>query len=220
VRITTGTTALLIALTTVWPGGFSAWRWLVELAPPLSAARAVARIGLLLPLAAAIVLVSVADRRLRRLPRAVVLIGFALAGAEQLARVRLHDKAEQRRWVAEIVRRIDPAARAFVLTRTQRSPGNTRVHVDAMWAASTAGVPTVNGHSGNAPRGWEPMRMVRVRDEAGRREFRASLDAWLAAHRVASEDVQWIEMPLTYRAKAKRSALGSASDRGAPELVQ
>jgi hypothetical protein len=31
-----------------------------------------------------------------------VLIAIALAGAEQLARVRLHDKAEQRQWVAEI----------------------------------------------------------------------------------------------------------------------
>lgn len=201
VRLTACSAVLLMATTTMLPGGFSVWGWLVELVPPLAAARAVARIGLLLPLAAAVILVSAVDRAGRRSSRAALLLGLALAGSEQLCRLRLYDKATQRYWVGQIVERIDPEARSFVLTRRQRVPGAVRLHLDAMWAASITGRPTVNGHSGNSPPGWGGLRMARLQNEAQREEFRAALDAWLASHGVASDSVQWIEAPPGYRGR-------------------
>lgn len=199
VRLAAGAALLLMAVTTVLPGGFTLWGWVVRLAPPLAAARAVARIGLLLPLAAAVILVAAADRARGRLARATLLLGLALAAAEQLGHLRLHNKAAQRRWVAEIVGRIEPEARAFVVTRKLRRPEATRLHVDAMWAASLSGVPTVNGHSGNMPPGWEAVRGARVKDAAQRVAFQAALGGWLASQGAAGESVQWIEVPLGYR---------------------
>jgi hypothetical protein len=200
-----------MALTTVLPGGFCAWRWLVDLAPPLAAARAVARVGLLLPLAAAVIIACAADSARSRLGRSALLLALALAGVEQLSGMRLHDKASQRHWVGEIVRRIDPGTRAFVVTRPQRSPGAVRLHLDAMWAAAIAGVPTVNGHSGNQPPGWDPLRSARTRNSAQRVAFRQSLDFWLESHGVPPEQVQWIEMPPDYREHRRRDG---ASGRG------
>ncbi len=199
VRLASAVALVLIAITTILPGGFTLWRWVVEITPPLAAARAVVRIGLLLPLAAAVILVTAVARAQSRLARTILLVVLALAGVEQLGRFDSYNKETQRVWVDELASRIDPHARAFVVTRTERYPPATVLHLDAMWAASLSGVPTVNGYSGNSPPQWQALRQARVRDRAQRETFREALENWLVASGAAGTPVQWIEIPPGYR---------------------
>jgi hypothetical protein len=208
--------AILLVVATTMVRRHVFWHLLVDLLPPLSAARALVRVGLLLPVLAAIVLGCWLDAsRGRR--RILVLALVAACAGEQLATLELHDRDADRRWVAEMVRRVDPHARAFVATRSSDHGGAMPVHLDAMFAASATGVPTVNGASGNEPRGWYGLQWARVRNPAAAALFRGALDEWLRAGGVDPTTVQWIRLPPTYRdeprAPGPRRRSGTASSR-------
>jgi hypothetical protein len=186
---------LLVVLTTRW-GDLTAWRWVVAALPPASAARAVSRIALFFPLAAAIVLGIAADRsRHRRLVLGVLLV----AALEQLSQVRYHRRDWRRAAVAEIAGQVRPASSAFFVTRTSSSPPSYATQLDAMFASSRVGVPTVNGHSGSFPAGW---RLRRIGSRSGP-AVEAGLAAWRARWRLAPRDVQRIEVPVAPAAPAR-----------------
>jgi len=190
--------ALLVVAATTMVRRHVFWHLLVDLVPPLSSARALVRVGLLLPLLAAVVLGSWLDAaRGRRRPWILALV--AACALEQLATLELHDRDADRRWVAEMVRRVDPHARAFVATRSSDFGGAMPVHLDAMFAASATGVPTVNGASGNEPRGWYGLQWARVRNPTAAALFRGALEEWLHAGGIDPATVQWIRLPPTYR---------------------
>jgi hypothetical protein len=198
VRLTVLTTVVVMVLTTMVDGQ-TLWRQLVEEVPALGAVRALARVGLLMPLGAAVVLGNWLDHASSRRGRAVVLALLVLAGAEQLARLDSHRRDPQRFWVGELASRVDPDAVAFVATRSSDRGGAMLVHVDAMLAANLTGVPTVNGASGNEPPGWEGLQWARVRNETAAVLFRGAMEDWLRAGGVEPARVQWIRLPPRYR---------------------
>jgi len=112
----------------------------------------------------------------------------------------MHDKLQQRRRVDAIAARVDPHATAFVATEGPRSGRPHELQLDAMWASVEAGVPTVNGHSGNLPALWARLQPAQAGvDPAERDRFAARLARWLARKGMAPDAVQWIELPPDYR---------------------
>lgn len=198
VALTLPTALALMTLTTM-VDGHTLWRPLVDLLPPLSAARALARLGLMLPIGVAVMLGSWLDGTAAPRWRAAVAALFVLCGAEQLSRMDSHDRDVQRFWVDDVVRRVDRRASAFVVTRSSARGGAMVVHLDAMVAANLTGVPTVNGASGNEPPGWEGLQWAKVRNETAAMLFRTALEDWVRAGGVDPATVQWIELPPRYR---------------------
>ncbi|HEV8241122.1 MAG TPA: hypothetical protein VGS57_17285 [Thermoanaerobaculia bacterium] len=197
VRVTIGATAVLIAATTMMDG-HSFWRHLVEAVPSMGAARAVCRVGLLLPIGAAVVLGTWADS-LRGRARTLALVLLVVCAAEQLAGLDTHDRDVQRRWESEVARRVDRHAAAFVVSRSSDRGGAMLVHLDAMFAAQRAGVPTVNGASGSEPPLWLGLQWARVRNEEAARAYRGALGDWLRSGGVDPARVQWIQLPPNFR---------------------
>lgn len=192
-------TALPWMLLTTEIGGRSAWHALVEAIPSLSAVRALSRIGLLLPLLAAVVLGCWVDAGASRRHRRALLALLVLCGAEQLQRLDTHRAGVQRYWVQDLARRVDRRVIAFVATRSSEKGGAMVVHLDAMFAASLTGVPTVNGTSGNEPPGWEGLQWAKVRNETSAALFRGALEDWVRRGGVDPARVQWIQLPPRYR---------------------
>ena len=62
-----------------------------------------------------------------------------------------------------------PAAQGFPAWRSQ---------IDALWATDAAGVPTLNGYSGNSPPGWR-LEDCLVRGPADRARLDAAVAAWV-----------------------------------------
>jgi hypothetical protein len=188
---------LLVAATTM-VHGYTFWRSMVRWVPPLAAARAISRVGLLLPIAAAVIVGCAVDG-LRGRARTVGIVLLVLCGSEQLSDLEVQRRDVQRYWEEDVRRRIDPHAEAFVVTRSTDRGGAMRVHLDAMFASSRAGVPTVNGASGNEPPAWYELQWARVRNEEAADAFRRALDRWLATGGVDPRRVQWIQLPQGYR---------------------
>jgi len=198
VRLTATTVVALVVLTTM-VDGHTLWRPLLDAVPPLGAVRALARLGIMLPLGAAVVLGTWLDAARSRRGRAVATVLVALCGAEQLSRLDSHDRDIQRHWVEEVARRVDRHADAFVVTRSSGPGGSMTVHLDAMMAAHLTGVPTVNGASGNEPPAWQPLQWAKVRNDTAARLFRQALDEWVRGGGADPARVQWIQLPPRYR---------------------
>ena len=198
VRLAMGAVLVLIAATTM-VHGHTFWRQVFDFVPALGSARAISRLGLLLPFAAAIVLGTWADS-LRGRARALALALLVGCAVEQLAALDVHDREVQRRWVGEVARQVDRGAAAFVVTRSSDRGGAMLVHLDAMLAAQITGVPTVNGASGSDPPGWYGLQWARVRNEVAERAFRETLDDWLHSGGVDPARVQWIRLAPNFRA--------------------
>lgn len=190
---------LAIAAATTMVHGHTFWRLVVDAVPALGAARAVCRVGLLLPIGAAVVLGTWADALRGRARRAALALLVACA-VEQLSSLDVHERGVQRHWVNEVARRVDRGAAAFVVSRSSERGGAMLVHLDAMFAAQVTGVPTVNGASGSEPPGWYPLQWARVRNEFAARLFRDALDEWVRSGGVDPARVQWIQLPPSFRA--------------------
>src|SRR6185436_18766236 len=102
-------------------------------------------------------------------------------------------------WVAEVARRVDRHAEAFVVSRSSERGGSMLIHLDAMFAAQETGVPTVNGASGSEPPLWEGLQWARVRNELAARLFRGALEDWVRSGGVDPARVQWIQLPRNFR---------------------
>ena len=191
--------ALVVMVATTMVHGRTLWRLVVEAVPALSAARALCRIGLLLPFGAAIVLGVWADS-LRGRARAMALVLLVACAAEQLAYVDTHDREVQRHWVGQVARQVDRRAAGFVVTRSTDRGGAMLVHLDAMFAAQLTNVPTVNGASGSDPPAWYGLQWARVRNEVAKGLFRDALDGWLRSGGVDPARVQWIQLARNFRA--------------------
>jgi hypothetical protein len=59
-----------------------------------------------------------------------------------------------------------PACAAFVLESAQNDFQSYAVQLDAMWASSKTGIPTLNGWAGATPPGWDFRGRAFSRDEA------------------------------------------------------
>jgi hypothetical protein len=182
----------LVILTLVLPGGSSPWLLVRHLLPPAQALRAVARVGLMTLFPAALGLAIAVDRLgVARRWGIVALLALAVV-AEQSHRTPTYDKAANSRRIESTARRVPSGATAFLLVAAGAS-WHDHMHDDAAWVALASGVPTINGRSGNAPRGWTLGRPA-IRDEDGSQELRAKVAAWARRNRLRTDSIAFIEV--------------------------
>jgi hypothetical protein len=165
--------ASLMVLTTTH-GPYSPWQVVMAVVPGAAGIRAVARVGLLLLVPAALGVASLVQTRARWW--ALPLAAWCLL--EQGQRVPdCYDKDNQRSESARVVQAVPRSCQAFFWAPRESPPYEEKTQLNAMWAALELGVPTVNGYSSNFPRGWGLMQhtVVTGDDEA---RLRTALRAW------------------------------------------
>jgi len=74
-------------------------------------------------------------------------------------------------------------------------PPQYQLHIDAKWAALQTGIPTINGYSGNFPKGWWDLWDNRVLDEPTSSRMRDALQKWSTTHGIDRTRVCWIRSP-------------------------
>ena len=96
--------------------------------------------------------------------------------------------------VARLAGHIDPGCAAFFYSPVATVPPWPwyKYQLDAMWAGLAAGIPTVNGYSGNVPPGWALVDPI-VRGPEDEARLRAALAAWEASAGIAGE-VCWVQV--------------------------
>jgi hypothetical protein len=180
------TAAILVALATVWPPGWSAWRLVHEVVPGAAAIRAVSRIGLLVLLALALGFASAVERlRARSAVAGILVIGLPIL--EQLQFVPSFDKQATIRVGVEIAARVDAGCESFYYAAI--APDTVRplpyrpwkYHLDGMSAQLRARAPTVNGYSGWMPPAWRPLYDNIIASAADTASVRTRLAAWAPA---------------------------------------
>lgn len=171
----------LVACATLWPGGVTAWRIVFAVVPGASALRAVARIGLMLLLPAAVGAALLIDAlAVRGAARALLVacITFVI-GAEQWQFLLSYDKYDGRARVADVARRIPAGCEAFLYTPLDGREDPWWYQMDGIWASAERGVPTLNGYSGNRPPGWQLYDIV-VRTPVHERALEHAVADWAA----------------------------------------
>ncbi|GMU08582.1 hypothetical protein ASNO1_48350 [Corallococcus caeni] len=190
---------LVMAVATVllasrYPGGYTPW-WLVFHGVPGAAAiRALARIGMWLLVPAAVGLALYLQRQWNS-GRAALAVGLgALCLLEQGLTGPAYDWHEARADVEAVAARIPPGCATFFYAPTSGKAREWKYQLDAVWASNERGVPTVNGYSGNAPRGWRLQDNRRFNAMAAERLDR-DLEDWMRSRNLAPASVCRIQVP-------------------------
>ena len=168
----------IIALSTAFGDNFSLWRLVWAYAPGASGIRAVSRIGLVLSIPCALALSRLWDCGRGGAGLRALCLGLCiLCLGEQLAWFESFDLQARQREVNRIAQGIAPGWQAFALGVDNPSLGYAFEHqIDAMFASSQAGIPTLNGYSGYEPADWPFINPYTPTPEA-----RAKLEQGLAS---------------------------------------
>ena len=173
-------TAYYLLGMTYW--GHSPWWFVFHTVPGVKSIRAVSRYAIVLTLPMGIGLAWALDGlllRVRRSGRLALTLLVAFAALEQVGARQGYDKAKEATRLHTLAAQLPQDCAAFYMT----SPANGRaslvsVHIDAMFVAQLTGVPTLNGYSGQEPKGWAGLYYVRAAD------YREQVRAWVQAHGV------------------------------------
>lgn len=193
VRVCAAVAITIILLTSYYRFGFMPWRYVFAVVPGADAIRAVSRIGMLLLIPASLGLAYFLERARggKRGWLAVLLAIFCLA--EQAQKPPSYDKAQARAPVDSLKAAIPPGCAVFFYAPARAERPWEWTQLDATWASLESGVPTVNGYSGNWPRGWQ-LHQHAIADEAKREELREELKRWLSSRKVSEGEVCWVEL--------------------------
>jgi hypothetical protein len=199
--------ATVILLVTSAGGDLAAWRFVAPWLPGAMAIRAISRVGLLLLVPGALGLAAfLTERR----PWFAVTFGL-LCVLEQVRDVPSYDKFAERRKVGAIVEQLAvKPCRYFYFSPILASlpEGNAdrlrsvldwfqQQHVDAMWASMQAGIPTINGFSGNSPPGWETLEFSAIGRRADDERLERALAGWVRTQGLDPAGLCWIKLPET-----------------------
>lgn len=183
----------LVLVTSKYAGGATPWTYVYGLMPGADALRAVGRIGMFSLVPFSIGIAFLAQRLLDR--RRYWLLGLAtlICVVEQASVIRSYDKLEMRERISRISALLPASCNAFYLTGAGSEIGRSG-HVEAMWVELVTGKPTVNGHSGNYPPGWD-LKDIQMRNDRDNARSQKALDRWLRAHGLRPADVCRVVLP-------------------------
>ncbi len=208
VRVVAAVMVTAFVCFTMFPGGVRLWRVWYYALPGIQGIRVMARIGILLLLPAGMAVATLVRTTERSRYAWVGLLIALVCCVEQARFHRWYDRDACRRRVEQLAARIDRSSVAFYVTRARRREGGlSKWHLDAMWAATLSGVPTINGYSGNFPPGWDLYRSV-IRNKADERRIAVALRSWIARHSQHLSRVQWVRVPRQPKARRSRSPRG------------
>jgi len=183
--------ALAVAvLITVVAGRYTLWSLVYLYVPGAPAVRAVSRMALVLLIPASIALALFLQRR--RPGAAAVLCLFCLL--EQVHSFHTYDKDVTQRTVREIAGGLERASspcRAFIYSQAMGQYPDWKYHIDAMWVELAAGIPTMNGYSGNRPADW-PLAKVSLHRPSDETALAETIRRWGAARGLPPGEVCWV----------------------------
>ena len=67
-----------------------------------------------------------------------------------------------------------------------------KYQIDAIWASLERRLPTLNGYSGNLPKGWLPLWENVIRTPDDRKRIEAFLRRWPAEHKIHFDERCWV----------------------------
>lgn len=200
--LTTG--AALMLLTTVFPGGHTAWPIIFDWMPGARALRAISRVGLILLVPAAIGVALFFETAMNARWRVAASLAALVFVLEQGQSVEVYSKAAARAESTRVEAMIAPSCGSVLYAPLHGRRMTWTYQVDGMWAGLDAHVPTINGYSGNAPAGWD-FRQIRINDSTRARVVQHALAAWEthwggALHHVCvvSPDLAHVREPLDH----------------------
>ena len=186
----------IVLLTTLYPGGHTPWKYLYRLVPGGSAIRALSREALLMLIPFSIGLAYLVETR-KRFMAAIVIAGICVL--EQAQHIDAYDKLQLRKDTGAIAERIDKGCEAFYYAPRFRdraeAPPQYELQIDAMWAALQTGIPTLNGYSGNLPRGWWDLWENSWVDQQSERRMQEALARWEMFNHLDPTRICWIGSP-------------------------
>jgi hypothetical protein len=186
---------VLAVLATSWPFlPFSPWQLVYDFVPGAKAIRAVPRFALLLLVPAALGLAAVADELVRR-RRGLFLCSVFLVILEQGQTLKSFDYRPVRARVDALARSVPAGCRTFFYVAGKNAPPFWQMQVDAMWAGTLRGIPTLNGYSSNFPPGWMPLLENVVRDPADVPRLQSALESWARESRLDLAGVCRVGLP-------------------------
>jgi hypothetical protein len=194
VRLMLVVTVVTVLLSTRYTGGHTPWFLIFKVVPGAGAIRAVSRVGVWLLLPAAVGVALFLQRQLTA-GRTALAVGLgALCLLEQGVSGPTFEGLEARADVRALVERLRPDCGTFFYAPTSGEFPDFKYQLDATWAAMEAGVPTVNGYSGNAPRGWV-LHDNRRFDAAAAARLDIGLEAWARSRGLPLESICRLEVP-------------------------
>lgn len=186
VQLITLVTASLILLTTIFPGGFNAWRWVFEYVPGADAVRTVSRVGLivLIPMSLGIAMcVEWLESHRRYLVALALVVASIAEQANSYATLSKEDAQER----SEIIAAAIPTdCQSFLYSPVGNIPPAPDYpaylyQLDAMWASAISGVPTVNGYGHNVPPNWH-FSDTAIRSREDQERIQRSMEEWQKVH--------------------------------------
>ena len=198
-RVPAGAWATIAVLAALASWGFrdtdTLWKHVYDHVPAGAAVRAVARVGLLLLIPAAIGMAAAIEALAGRRRFAIAALLASACVLEQWVETPSYARGPKRADVAAIVARVDPRSSAFYFSPRHSPIDAHENHLDAMWASLATGIPTINGYSGGSPRDWEPLKEINLRDDRDRDRLGAALLRWAEAHGLRPGQICWIGGP-------------------------
>jgi hypothetical protein len=166
----------------------SLWLAYSNIIPGAVAIRAVGRVVLVILVPAALGLAALVEfldrRRCAVLSWLIILVCLAEQGVTNPS----FDAAANRAAINNLADRIDRTRVAFFYHPDDGQAFHLH-HLDAMWASLAAGVPTINGYSGHAPRAWQDFFNA---DFDKKMDMKSVLAKWERTYALPPDQVQWI----------------------------
>jgi hypothetical protein len=198
-RKSVGMLVLALFASLVYQRDDTAWTFVTAHVPGAAALYAVSRMGMMLLVVWSIGLGLFLEMLATR-GRTVLALGALLVCLlEQGVTTPAFDKQEHRRAVSELAARVDRSDAAFFYSPHHALLPPWKYHIDAMWASLESGVPTINGYSGNKPRGWEPLSDPSIEQECDYLCLAVLLGRWMAAQGLERGRVGWVGGPDDWR---------------------
>jgi hypothetical protein len=194
VRILIGTWLAIALTASMYRWNFSPWKWIFHFVPGANGIRAVARIGLLSLIPAAIGLSFFIERCGEAKSRMFALALGLVCLLEQGRRSLSYDKGSVRAAVSALAARVDPRCEAFFCA-CDDARFAMDCQLDAIWAGLEVGLPSVNGVSGSNPPGFEALSENVLRSPADEALLKGALEKWLLAHGREPGRVCWVTAP-------------------------
>jgi hypothetical protein len=186
--------AVVLLATATLHGTDSLWKVVYYVVPGARAVRAVARIVLLLSIAAGLGVALAVDGLLRR---RLTVLGLAVAVAccvEQLHSLPSVEKDALRTRTHALAKLVSPDCTSFFLSPVLdvAAQPDWSIQTQALWVSLEIGIPTVNGFSGNEPPDW-PLHDSVIRTSGDEQRIATSLAAWAAKNGLRDGSVCWIK---------------------------
>lgn len=197
-RMLTLTGIGIFVVITDFPGSLYLWDYLYLYVPGAGAIRAVARFALLLTIPVAMVLPFIVERILQNGRRLLLALLTTIIFLEQIHTLYHYNRARARMNVEFLVtntEKYEEICKAFYFSQLKGRFRPEQYQVDAMWTSLVTGMPTVNGYSGNTPKGWK-LAANSISSEEQESQTALALSDWAKNHHLDANTLCWLQKDL------------------------